>query len=106
MGEVFLCLTNSRGQASRRVYDVHTGRQIGDILVREGDFRQAFPEDITGATRLNGNWSEDELDGFGDELPMVILDSLNSDLDLARHEAASGSHAKTAVPAPTEQAAS
>ena len=105
-GEVFLCLTNSRGQASRRVYDVHTGRQIGDILVREGDFRQAFPEDITGATRLNGNWSEDELDGFGDELPMVILDSLNSDLALARHEAASGSHAKTIVPAPTEQAAS
>src|SRR5690242_12088455 len=38
LGEVFLCLTNSRGQASRRVYDVHTGRQIGDILVREGDF--------------------------------------------------------------------
>src|SRR5271154_5196943 len=24
IGEVFLCLTNSRGQASRRVYDVHT----------------------------------------------------------------------------------
>ena len=105
-GEVFLCLTNSRGQASRRVYDVHTGRQIGDILVREGDFRQAFPEDITDAIRLNGNWSEDELDSFGDELPMVILDSLNSDLALARHEASSGSHAKTTVPAPSEQAAS
>ena len=53
-GEVFLCLTNLRGQASRRVYDIHTGRLIGDILIREGDFRQAFPEDITGATRLNG----------------------------------------------------
>ena len=57
--------------------------------------------------RLNGNWSEEDLDGFGGELPMVILDSLRSDLDLARHEAASGSHAKPAVPAtPTEQAAS
>jgi predicted nucleic acid-binding Zn-ribbon protein len=105
-GEVFLCLTNARGQASRRVYDVHTGRLIGDILLREGDFRQAFPEDINGSTRLNGSWSEDELDGFGNELPMVILDSLNSDLDLARHEAAIGTH-KAAVPAsPSEQAAS
>src|SRR5581483_7222830 len=36
-GEVFLCLTNVRGQASRRVYDVHTGRLMGDILFREGD---------------------------------------------------------------------
>src|SRR5271166_5725651 len=106
-GEVLLCLTNARGQASRRVYDVHTGRAIGDILIREGDYRQAFPEDITGATRLNGGWTEDELDAFGNELPMVILDSLRSDLDLARHEAAQGSHAKQAVPAtPTEQAAS
>lgn len=105
-GEVFLCLTNSHGQATRRVYDVHTGRLLGDILSREGDFRQAFPEDITGSMRLNGNWSEEELDGFGGELPMVILDSLNADLDLARYEASTGSHAKTAVPAPTEQAAS
>jgi len=101
-GEVFLCLTNNHGQASRRVYDIHTGRLLGNILLREGDFRQAFPEDITGSTRLNGNWSEEELDGFGDELPMVILDSLNADLDLARYEAAA--HTKPAVTA--EQAAS
>ena len=106
-GEVYLCLTNARGQASRRVYDIHTGRLLGDILIREGDYRQAFPEDITGSTRLNGNWSEDELDSFGAELPMVILDSLHADLDLARHEASSGSHVKPAAPpAPTEQAAS
>jgi predicted nucleic acid-binding Zn-ribbon protein len=106
-GEVFLCLTNSHGQASRRVYDIHTGRLRGDILIREGDYRQAFPEDITGSIRLNGLWTEEELDGFGAELPMVILDSLNADLDLARYEASSGSHAKpAAVPASTEQAAS
>jgi len=38
---------------------------------------------------------------------MVILDSLNADLDLARHEASGASHAKPAVStAPTEQAAS
>jgi uncharacterized protein len=107
IGEVFLCLTTARGQASRRVYDVQTGRLIGDILIREGDFRQAFPEDITGAMRLNGSWSEAELDAFGNELPMVVLDSLRADLDLAQYEARSGSHAKQAVPAtPTEQAAS
>ena len=88
IGEVFLCLTNAGGQASRRVYDVHTGRLIGDILIREGDYRQAFPEDITGAIRLNGNWSEAELDAWGTELPMVVLDSLRADLDAARHEAA------------------
>ena len=105
-GEVLLCLTNNHGQASRRVYDVHTGRQIGDILIREGDYRQAFPEEITGSIRLNGNWSEEELDSFGDELPMVILDSLNTDLDAARHEAASGSHTKPAPAVSSEQAAS
>ena len=101
-GEVFLCLTNNHGQASRRIYDVHTGRLLGDILIREGDYRQGFPEDITGSTRLNGGWTEEELDEFGAELPMVILDSLNADLDLARYEAAS--HTKPQVPA--EQAAS
>ena len=107
IGEVFLCLTASRGQSSRRIYDVHTGRLIGDILIREGDYRQAFPEDITGAIRLNGSWTEAELDAFGNELPMVALDSLRFDLDHARHEAAAGSHAKAQAPAvPTEQAAS
>ena len=106
-GEVFLCLTNARGQSSRRIYDVHTGRLLGDILSREGDYRHAFPEDITGAMRLNGNWTEAELDAFGTELPMVALDSLRFDLDHARHEAAAGSHAKPETHAvPTEQAAS
>jgi predicted nucleic acid-binding Zn-ribbon protein len=107
IGEVFLCLTTSRGQSSRRVYDVHTGRLIGDILSREGDYRQAFPEDIAGSIRLNGSWTEAELDAFGSELPMVALDSLRFDLDHARHEATAGSHAKSEPhPVPTEQAAS
>ena len=106
-GEVFLVLTNAGGQASRRVYDVHTGRLIGDILIREGDYRHAFPEDIAGATRLNGGWSEQELDTWGTEAPMVVLDSLQADLDLARHET-SAHAAKHETPAvtPTEQAAS
>lgn len=106
-GEVYLCLTNRGSQSSRRVYDVHTGRLAGDILIREGDYRHAFPEDITGATRLNGGWSEEELEAWGTEVPMVVLDSLQADLDAARHEATSGTHSKQAVhAAPTEQAAS
>jgi predicted nucleic acid-binding Zn-ribbon protein len=107
--EVYLCLTNAGGQASRRVYDIHTGRQIGDILVREGNYRQAFPEDITGAIRLNGDWSEDELDTWGEEAPMVVLDGLNADLESARYEMktrASAAPEPPATAAPTTQAAS
>src|SRR5215475_438979 len=106
-GEVFICLTNSHGQASRRVYDIHTGRLLGDILSREGNYREAFPEDITGATRLNGSWPEEELDEFGTELSSLILDALNADLDLARYEASVKSHSQPSTSAaPTEQAAS
>jgi uncharacterized protein len=85
-GEVYLSFSNSGGQASRRVYEIHTGRMIGDILIREGDFRHASPEDITGAIRLNGDWDEEELDAWGTEAPMVVLDALWADLELARSE--------------------
>ncbi|HTS36743.1 MAG TPA: C4-type zinc ribbon domain-containing protein [Candidatus Solibacter sp.] len=104
-GEVYICLTNAGGQATRRVYEIHTGRLTGDILTREGDYRQAFPEDITGAMRLNGSWSEDELEAWGTEAPMVVLDALQADLDLARHEMAARPAAKPEAQ-PTEQAAS
>ena len=107
-GEVYLCLTNASGQASRRVYEMHTGRLIGDILIREGNYRQAFPEDIAGAIRLNGDWKEAELENWGAEVPMVVLDSLLADLDLARYEMQSRPAAKpeAAAQIPTEQAAS
>jgi len=106
-GEVLLCLTNAGGQASRRVFDMHTGRFIGDILIREGDYRQAFPEDITGAIRLNGSWREDDMETWGAEMPMTALDSLHSDLEAARYEMNSRP-AKSQSPAPvtTEHAAS
>jgi uncharacterized protein len=106
-GEVLLCLTNSSGQASRRVFDMHTGRLIGDILIREGDYRHAFPEDITGAIRLNGSWTEDDMETWGAEMPMTALDSLHFDLEAARYEMNSH-HAKAESPAPvtSEQAAS
>jgi predicted nucleic acid-binding Zn-ribbon protein len=107
-GEVFLCLANAGGQASRRVFDMGTGRLIGDILIREGDYRHAFPEDITGAIRLNGNWSENEMETWGTEMPMTALDSLHTDLDAARYEMSSRTPARTdsSPTVPTGQAAS
>jgi len=106
-GEVFLCLVNAAGQASRRVFEMHTGRLVGDILTREGDYRQAFPEDITGAIRLNGSWSERDMENWGTEMPMTALDSLHVDLEAARYEMSARTSGKPGSPAvPTEQAAS
>ena len=105
-GEVFLCLANASGQASRRVFDMHTGRLVGDILSREGDYRQAFPEDITGAVRLNGNWSEKDMENWGAEMPMTALDSLHVDLEAAQYEMKSRPAAKPEAAATTGQAAS
>jgi len=103
-GEVYICLTNAGGQASRRVYEIHTGRMVGDILIREGDFRHAFPEDITGSIRLNGSWNEEELDAWGTEAPMVVLDGLQADLESARYEMktrASAAPESHAAPSPS-----
>jgi hypothetical protein len=105
-GEVFICLANARGQSSRRVFDMHTGRLIGDILTREGDFRQAFPEDITGAIRLNGSWTENDMENWGTEMPMTALDSLHTDLEAARYEMTARPSTKTPPTVPTAQAAS
>jgi predicted nucleic acid-binding Zn-ribbon protein len=107
-GEVLLCLTNANGQASRRVFDMGTGRLIGDILIREGDYRHAFPEDITGAIRLNGSWSEAEMEAWGTEMPMNALDALHIDLEAARYEMTHRGATKSELPAavPTQHVAS
>jgi predicted nucleic acid-binding Zn-ribbon protein len=106
-GEVLLCLNNAGGQASRRVFDMSTGRLLGNILIREGDFRHGFPEDITGAIRLNGSWSEAEMETWGTEMPMTALDSLHSDLEAARYEMSARTKVKAETPAvPTGQVAS
>ncbi|HXM65454.1 MAG TPA: C4-type zinc ribbon domain-containing protein [Candidatus Acidoferrum sp.] len=106
-GEVFLCLANASGQASRRVFDMHTGRLIGNILIREGDYRHAFPEDITGAIRLNGSWTERDMENWGTEMPMTALDTLHVDLEAARYEMTSRASAKPeSQPVPSGQAAS
>jgi predicted nucleic acid-binding Zn-ribbon protein len=107
-GEVILCMNKEGAQSSRRVFDLGTGRLIGDILIREGNFRDAFPEDITGAIRLNGHWSEDEMETWGTEMPMNALDALHSDLEAAKYEMTARPKAKaeTPAPVPTGQAAS
>src|SRR5229473_131687 len=91
-GEVFLSFSNTDGSAHRRVYDAASGRKLGETLVREGGYRQAFPEDLTETVRLNGNWSEAELEEWGGELPSYVLDLLQRDLDLARAEAVAHRH--------------
>lgn len=104
-GEAYLAFINGGGSSTRRVYEVESGRQIGDTLTREGNYRLAFPEDLNGITRLNGQWSEEEIDSWGEELPSVVLDGLRADLHASRRETGQTNvaHAQTVPP---EQAAS
>jgi predicted nucleic acid-binding Zn-ribbon protein len=86
-GEVLLAFTNSGGNSTRRIYELFTGRQFGDVLIREGTYRQAFPEDLTdSALRLNGHWDEKEIDEWGSEIPSNVLDLLQKDLLAIRRE--------------------
>jgi len=87
-GEVFLVFINGKGESSRRIYESGAGRKLGDTLVREGEYRLGFPEDLSDSIRLNGQWEESEIDEWGNELPTSTLDSLQRDLDMARAEAA------------------
>jgi len=90
-GEVLLVFTNANGAATRSIYDLHSGRQFGDALNREGSYRQAFPEDLTDtAIRLNGHWDEEEMQEWGSEIPSSALDVLHNDLRAAQRE-----HGKT-----------
>jgi len=99
-GEVLLIFVNEKGNSTRRIYDFNTGRQVGDILQREGDYRLAFPEDFSGDyVRLNGNWDEEEMESWQEEMPMTALDSLHSDLQAARVESKShNQHTPEVVP--------
>ena len=86
-GEVLLVFTNSGGNSTRRIYEMHTGRQVGGVLLREGTYRQAFPEDLTDAAlRLNGHWDEKEIDEWGSEIPSNALDLLHKDILAIRRE--------------------
>jgi hypothetical protein len=103
-GEVFIVFINGGRESSRRVYDAATGRKLGDTMLREGEYRLAFPEELGSAIRLNGSWEETEIDEWGTELPMVVLDLLQRDLDLARAENSAHHHAETET-VPTEHPA-
>ncbi len=105
-GEVFLCFINGQGSSSRRVYDAAIGRKIGETLLREGEYHLAFPEDVTGSVRLNGSWEEAELEEMGAELPMIVLDTLQRDLEAARAETRAAHPASGAEPdVPSEHTA-
>ncbi len=98
-GEVLLVFSNSGDSSTRRIYEMHTGRQFGDVLVREGSYRLAFPEDLTDAAlRLNGHWDEKEIDGWGSEIPSNALDLLQKDLLAIWREHKAG-HKHSASPA-------
>ena len=103
-GEVLLAFNNSGGNSTRRIYELHTGRQFGEILQREGNYRQAFPEDLTeSALRLNGHWEEAEIDEWGNEIPSNVLDLLQKDLLAIRreHRATHKEHTAPAAEQPT-----
>src|ERR1700728_2838433 len=101
-GEVLLVFTNSGGNSTRRIYEMHTGRQVGGVLLREGTYRLAFPEDLTDAAlRLNGHWDEKEIDEWGSEIPSNALDLLQKDLLAIRREHRHKDHSA----APAEQPA-
>ncbi len=98
-GEVLLVFINNGGNATRRIYEMHTGRQFGEVLMREGNYRQAFPEDLTdSALRLNGHWEEKEMEEWGSEIPSNVLDLLHKDLLAIRREHRA-SHKPAASPA-------
>jgi predicted nucleic acid-binding Zn-ribbon protein len=105
-GEVLLVFVNDQGHSTRRIYDFATGRQIGDILEREGEYRLAFPEDISGDyVRLNGSWDQEEVEAWGEEMPMTVLDALHSDLQAARTESGNSGNHEHAAAATTEHPA-
>ena len=99
-GEVLLVFVNTQGHSTRRIYDFNTGRQIGDIFEREGEYRLAFPEDISGDyVRLNGDWDPEEVESWAQEMPMTVLDALHADLQAARAESSknANNHGPAAV---------
>ena len=99
-GEVLLAFTNSGGSSTRRIYEMHTGRQVGGVMLREGSYRLAFPEDLTDAAlRLNGHWEEKEIDEWGSEIPSNTLDLLHKDLLAIQREHRSSHKDHSASPA-------
>jgi predicted nucleic acid-binding Zn-ribbon protein len=91
-GEVFVVFININveGSSSRRVYDAHSGRKLGETETLVGDYHTAFASDLAHAVRLNGAWPAPEIEEWGTEMPTRALDSLFADLLAARAETAKG----------------
>ena len=84
IGEVFIAFSNVNGVSTRRVYDAHTGRKIGDTQSAAGEFTAAFAGDLRSGIQLRSGLDEQQLDEWAGELPMTILDELNGDLKVAQ----------------------
>jgi uncharacterized protein len=104
--EAFLAFINAPSGWNRYAYDIHTGRQLVEAQFAEGDYHAVFAADLQGAIRLNGHWNEAEIETWGTELPLVVIDALQRDLDAARAES-SGTAGGPAHPevAPSEHPA-
>jgi uncharacterized protein len=98
-GEVFIAFANNNGSATRKVYDAHTGRKIGDTITQAGDFNLVFADDVKSGVQLRSGLDEQQLEEWAGELPMSILDELYGDLKVARASNAA------AEPQPTEHPA-
>jgi hypothetical protein len=99
LGEVFFAFANADGNASRRVYDAHTGRKIRETAYQPGDFAATFADDIRSAIRLHTTLDEQQLEEWAAELPMTELDELHADLKKARKDAPSEEHQPSEHPA-------
>jgi predicted nucleic acid-binding Zn-ribbon protein len=84
VGEVFVAFANNYGNSSRRVYDAHTGRLLSPQQREQGEFATAFADNIKNGILLRSGLDEEQLEGWGAELPMSILDELHGDLKVAR----------------------
>src|SRR3984957_17587654 len=87
LGEVFFAFLNSDDNASRRVYDAHTGRKIGATQSQPGDFSAVFAEDIKSGVRLHTTLDVARLEEWAAERPMTELDELHADLKKALRDA-------------------
>ena len=106
--EAFLAFISAPPGWNRYAYDIHTGRQLVESQFAEGDYHAVFAGDLEGAIRLNGHWDAEEIEAWGGELPLVVVDALQRDLDAAKAESvtATGGQAHSEVAAPEHPAAS
>ena len=85
-GEVFVYFTNTGDGCSRRVYEAHSGRKIGDTETAVGEFAAAYPDMARDGIRVHGEPDESKIEEWGWEIPSSDLDVLQADLRAASQE--------------------